>query len=296
VNNGFDEFIGYRSGNIDYHTHYDNAGIFDWYHNFDTLDEDGYVTDLITDHSIDFIKRNRNNPFFLYIAHEAPHVPFQGRNDPGYRYPDQEFSYLGPVEDPHRAYKEMVEAMDEGIGQVVNVIKDIGLQDRTLIFFLSDNGGLKGYGNNGVLRGAKTTLWEGGHRVPAIASWKGKIDAGISDELVMSFDLFPTILTICSVAEPEDLKLDGIDISEILFNDKSLQPRNIFWRYRDQWAVRNGQMKLLITNNDTLLFNLSKDIEEKNNIILENPGIRQSMLNTLERWEEEMKQYNQKTR
>jgi arylsulfatase A-like enzyme len=295
VQNGFDEFIGYRSGNIDYHTHYDNAGIFDWYHNLDTVREAGYVTDLISDHSVEFIKKNKDNPFFLYIAHEAPHVPFQGRNDPGYRVPDQEFSYFGPVEDRHRAYKDMVEAMDEGIGRVVEAIRQTGLQEKTLIFFFSDNGGLQGYGDNGVLRGAKTTLWEGGHRVPAIASWYGKIDKGISDELIMTFDLFPTILAICQAVKPRDLILDGIDISPVLFHGKSLEPREVFWRYREQCSVRKDKMKLLIADNDTLLFDLSNDIEESHDIAFDSIELLQVMLRSLKEWEGEMDSYDQKT-
>jgi arylsulfatase A-like enzyme len=296
VNNGFNEFIGYRSGNIDYHTHYDNAGIFDWYINLDTLDEEGYVTDLITDHSVAFIKRNAVNPFFLYIAHEAPHVPFQGRNDPGYRYPDQEFSYFGPVEDRSRAYKDMVEAMDEGIGLVLNAVREAGIEDRTLIFFLSDNGGLKGYGDNGVLRGAKSTLWEGGHRVPAIANWAGRIEKGVSDELIVSIDIFPTVLSICDIKTPEDLFLDGIDISSVLFRQEKLEHRNIFWRYRDQWSVRAGDMKLLVIKEDTLLFDLSTDLQEKNNLVLDSVGVLSSLSKALSKWDKDMNNYPQKTR
>jgi len=196
VNNGFNKFIGYISGNIDYHSHYDNAGIFDWYHNLDSIHENGYVTDLITHHSIEFIIRNQENPFFMFISHEAPHVPFQGRTDPGFRFPKKEFSYYGPVEDRERAYKEMVEVMDEGIGLVINTLKETNLLDRTLVIFISDNGGLKGYGDNGILKGAKTTLYEGGHRVPAIVNWPGKIEKGISDDLILSFDLFTELLAL----------------------------------------------------------------------------------------------------
>src|SRR5690606_818458 len=116
VNQGFDEFYGYLSGNVDYHSHYDNAGIFDWWHNQDSLREEGYVTDLITAHAVDFIRQHRDGPFFLYVPHEAPHVPFQGRNDTAYRYPGRKFTYYGPVEDQKATYHEMIEAMDEGVG------------------------------------------------------------------------------------------------------------------------------------------------------------------------------------
>ena len=296
VYHGFDEFIGYRSGNIDYHTHYDNAGIYDWYQNLDTVIEEGYVTDLITNHSVEFIKKNKENPFFLYIAHEAPHVPFQGRKDPGYRYPDQEFSYFGPVEDRDRAYIEMVEVMDEGIGEVLKMVQDLDLFENTLIFFISDNGGLQGYGDNGILRGAKTSLFEGGHRVPAIVSWPGRIRKGISDDLALSFDLFPTILSICNITKPEGLLLDGIDISGLLFNERNLEDRNVFWRYRGSISMREGSMKLLIDPEDTLLFDLSKDIREENNLAPDSLNLLNAMSATLGDWDTEMNKYLQKTR
>ncbi len=161
VAHGFDTFRGYVSGNIDYHSHYDNAGIYDWWHNLDSVQEEGYVTDLITRHSVDFIREHQDKPFFLYVAHEAPHVPFQGRNDPAYRFPDQEFTYYGPVEDRQRAYRKMVEVMDEGVGEIMRALRENQLEENTLVLFLSDNGALAAYGNNGKLNGKKGKLLEG---------------------------------------------------------------------------------------------------------------------------------------
>lgn len=296
VYHGFDEFVGYTSGNIDYHTHYDNAGIYDWYQNLDTILEDGYVTDLITQHSISFIKKNINRPFFLYVSHEAPHVPFQGRNDPGFRYPGVEFSYHGPVEDKHRAYREMVEIMDEGIGSILQTLEETNLTDNTMVIFISDNGGLEGYGDNGSLRGAKTTLWEGGHRVPAIIYWPGKIEKNISDALVMSFDFFPTILSVCNIDPPDGHFLDGMDISPLLFNSRLPDSRYLFWRYRNQWAMRSDKWKLIITNQDTLLFDLSVDMGETRDIASEKQDILNSLIPELTSWNSRMDVYPQKTR
>jgi arylsulfatase A-like enzyme len=228
--------------------------------------------------------------------HEAPHVPFQGRDDPGYRFPDISFDYHGPVKDKERAYREMVEVMDEGIGKVMDVLAETGLLEKTFVFFLSDNGGLEGYGDNGSLRGAKTTLYEGGHRVPAIASWKGKINQGVSDDLILSFDLFPTILSICGVEKREDLLLDGMDISRVLFDQDKSGERNVFWRYRNQWSVRSGAMKLLMINGDTLLYNLVDDVTERHNLASDSIHLLQEMLKTLQDWDNEMNVYQQKTR
>jgi arylsulfatase A-like enzyme len=295
VYNGFDEFYGYRSGNIDFHSHYDNAGIYDWYHNLDTIHEEGYVTDLITKHSVNFIKENRDRPFFLYVAHEAPHVPFQGRNDPAYRFPDREFSYYGPVKDRHRAYREMIEVMDEGIGEIMKTLDENNLTESTLVFFLSDNGALKEYGNNGVLNGAKTNLYEGGIRVPAIAFWEDKTVPGVSDETLMSFDLFSTITQLCDAEIPEYTRLDGMDFSPLLFGKKMNSERYLFWRYRKQKAVRFGNWKLLIMNNDTLLFNLDEDLQERKNLIEGQKDLKTELLKEIENWEKEMDVYEMKT-
>lgn len=285
---GFDEFYGFVSGNIDYHSHYDNSGIYDWWHNTDSLYEEGYATDLITRHAVDFIRENKDRPFFLYVAHAAPHVPFQGRSDSAYRFPDKEFSYYGPVKDRQATYAEMVQVMDEGVGDILDALQAETLQSNTLIIFCSDNGGLDPYADNGQLRGSKTSLWEGGHRVPAIAFWPGRIEQGISDETVMSFDFFPTILEVADVAVPKNLKLDGVNLSPVLFGGEGLPDRDLFWRYRDQLAMRRNRWKLMIDKEDTLLFDLHKDIAEQNNIKDQHPALVEELLSALRRWEQEV--------
>ncbi|NND35185.1 MAG: sulfatase-like hydrolase/transferase, partial [Saprospiraceae bacterium] len=274
---GFDEFYGYVSGNIDFHTHYDGAGIYDWWHNKDTIRERGYVTDLITKYSVEFIQDHRDRPFFLYIPHEAPHVPFQGRDDPGYRYPNIQFSYHGPVKDTVRAYREMIEVMDEGIGQIVATLKDLNLEENTIIIFISDNGA-ESFGHNGHLNGAKGSLLEGGHRVPAIVSWKGKISPGISDATTMSFDWLPTILSLSGTSIPADRQLDGINLRDHLINRSPVMERDLFWRYRKQSAVRRNSYKLLINDGDTLLFNLKNDPSERHNLSGVQPAITTALM------------------
>ncbi len=292
VHHGFHSFYGYVSGNIDFHSHYDNSGIFDWWHNLDTLKEEGYVTDLITDHSIDFIKKNKQNPFFLYVPHEAPHVPFQGRNDTAYRFPDRDFSYLGPAEDQQGTYKEMVEVMDEGIGRIMQTLEELNLDENTFVLFCSDNGAR--FGSNGNLRGAKGSLWEGGHRVPAIARFPGKIEKGAeTDATVMSMDLVPTLLNIAGVETTTGF--DGTDFSGVLFNNNELPERPLFWRYRNQWAVRKGNWKYLKVKEEEYLFNLEQDVSEQENLFTENPEKAKELKTLLNDWETEMNQYNQKT-
>lgn len=286
---GFDEFYGYVSGNIDFHSHYDNAGIYDWWHNQDSLVEEGYATDLITQHSIDFIEKHQDRPFFLYVPHEAPHAPFQGRNDPAYRFPDKDFSYYGPVEDKAAAYREMVEVMDEGIGRIIAKLKELELDQNTLVVFVSDNGAERNYGHNGTLRGWKTNLFEGGIRVPGIAWWPGHISAGVSDLPIMSFDWMPTFLSLSGTPLPDDLPLDGQDLSEVLLKKAALAQRPLFWRYRGQKVIRDGPWKLLVDEQQgNLLFNLQTDPEETTDLAPQKQELVQTLQEKLAAWEQEM--------
>lgn len=284
VYHGFDEFVGFISGNIDYHSHYDNAGTYDWWHNLDSVQEEGYSTDLITEHSVDFIKQHRDRPFFLYVAHEAPHVPFQGRGDPAYRFPGKEFTYHGPAENKEASYKEMIEVMDEGIGTIMLSLKENGLEENTLVFFISDNGG-EVFGNNGGLKGSKGDLWEGGHRVPAIAYWKGRIAPSESSEIIISMDLLPTLLSVSRTPTPDGLSFDGVDFSSLLLDKSSLPERTLFWRYQKQKAVRNKQYKLLLTESDTALYDLDQDLQETTDLSGSNKPVVEDLLKQLEAWE-----------
>ncbi len=145
---------------------------------------------------------NRNSPFFLYVAHEAPHYPYQGREDTADRTIGGEFPNHGSRRDTKNAYREMIEAMDDGIGQIVAHLERSGLLENTFLFFCSDNGATS-MGSNLPLKGFKGKLWEGGHRVPAIAYWKDRLEAGIIDETVLSMDLYPTIISITGNELPD---------------------------------------------------------------------------------------------
>ncbi len=287
VHQGFDEFIGYVSGNVDYHAHLDQTGMEDWWKQDELNQECGYTTDLITDHGVDFIQRNREKPFLLYIAHEAPHYPFQGRNDPP-RYTREN----GRTNDPEtpEVYKEMIEVMDEGVGRIHQALIDADLIDNTLIFFFSDNGP-SGLGSAGALRGKKGQIWEGGHRVPAIAYWPGKIEAGqVSNLTAMGADLLPTMMAISGTALTKDLKLDGINLLPFLIDNKQPAPRPLFWFHNNQLAIRQGDFKL-ITNksfSETSLYNLRVDLGEEKNISAQHPDLVQELLKILETWQKDV--------
>jgi len=285
---GFDEFRGYVSGNVDYHSHFDGAGIEDWWENLQKVPEQGYVTDLITKHGIDFIERHKDRAFCLYLPHEAPHYPYQGRKDPPERLGGGKIGKKTPRSDIARAYKEMVEVMDEGIGRIVETVRRLGLEREAFIFFCSDNGASKN-GTNVPLNGFKGSLWEGGHRVPAVAYWRGRIKAGaVIDQTVLGMDLFPTMVSLARAKLPTGLELDGVDLTGMLFEGRTLPKRTLFWRYRTQRAVRKGPWKLLVQGKNRKLFNLDDDLGEKNDLAPSRRDIVKSLQDELAAWEAEV--------
>ncbi len=260
VRHGFDTFYGYVSGNVDYFSHVDGAGIPDWWDGDRLAPEEGYTTHLITRHAVEFIEAHAQQPFCLYVAHEAVHSPYQGPGDgpvrlgDGQRRPERR--------DRVAAYREMTEAMNAGVGEVLAALERLGLEERTLVFFFSDNGATP-VGSNGVLRGGKGTLWEGGHRVPAIARWPGRIAAGSRcDVPTICLDLLPTFLALAGAAPPPR-PLDGIDLGSLLFGTGAPPNRLIFWGHGRDRAVRDGAWKLLLREGaPPALFELDSDRTE----------------------------------
>jgi arylsulfatase A-like enzyme len=286
VRQGFDEFRGFVSGNVDYHSHIDQTGIFDWWNQDGIMDDEGYSTDLITGYGMDFLDRNYEKPFFLYLAHEAPHYPYQGRGDSGDRTVGGTFNNLGSRKDVGQAYMEMMTALDQGVGAIKQKVLELGIEKNTLILFISDNGA-NPKGSNGSLRGSKGTLWEGGHRVPMLAWWPGKIEGGQSTScMALSMDLFPTILALSSIKQ--EIDLDGIDISNILFGQNGSADRMVFWRFKDWRCVREGPWKLLINKNERFLFNLDEDLNERVNLIEEEENTARHLYDALLKWEAEV--------
>lgn len=287
VHQGFDEFIGYVSGNVDYHMHLDQTGEEDWWKQDQLNPEQGYTTDLITDHGVDFIQRHSGEPFLLYIAHEAPHYPFQGRNDPP-RYTRDSGRTKDPV--TPEVYKEMIEVMDEGVGRIHQAVVDAGLSDNTFIFFFSDNGP-SALGSAGPLRGKKGQIWEGGHRVPAIAYWPGKIEAGrVSALTSMGADLLPTMAALSGTTLSDTLKLDGINLLPYLMGKEEPAPRPLFWSHNNQLAIRQGDFKLITDGSFTeiSLYDLGVDLGEENNIADQHPDLVRELLLTLKEWQEDV--------
>jgi len=299
---GFDEFIGLGSGDGDHHTHIDRSGRKDWWRNNELKMEQGYSTDLITNHSINFIKAHQNKPFFLYVSHLSIHFPWQGPDDPPHREEGKDYAKdkWGIIPDknnvsPH--VKAMVESIDTGVGKIIQTLKNLNLEKNTLVIFTSDNGGYIHYGNshfnissNRPLRGQKTEVYEGGHRVPFIAWWPGKIQAGAqSDEIVMTMDMFPTFTELAEANLPKDFKLDGISMVSHLFNKKALPERSVCWKMDKKRAIRKGIWKLcLINDNPPELYDLSKNIGETNNLAANNPELVNELFAEYKEWEKDV--------
>ena len=274
IHQGFDEFRGYVSGNVDFFSHIDQSGAYDWWNGDKQVIEKGYTTELITQHAVRFIEENKAKPFCLYLPHESPHYPYQGPNDKAERTVGGQFKIQGSRTDVAVAYKEMVESLDASIGKVIATLKQHHLEKNTLVWFFSDNGPTP-KGDNGGLRGFKGSVWEGGHRVPSIAYWPGKIQGGqTNDSLSITLDVFPTIAAITESKIPDGLTLDGMDISKVLFQNQALEDRQLFWGAGNQRAMRNGSWKLVMKAKGIqkpnasagALFDLSVDRTEKTDL------------------------------
>jgi arylsulfatase A-like enzyme len=302
TSHGFEEFWGLGSGDGDHHSHIDRSGRKDWWHNDQTEMEEGYSVELITDHSVAFIERNKDRPFFLYVAHLAIHFPWQGPGDEGYREEGGDYhnltklGYFEEDKDPSGKVKEMVESVDGSAGRIVESVKANGLAEDTLIVFTSDNGGYLtyrgGYHNissNGPLRGQKTEVYEGGIRVPTIAWWPQRIAPGVTDDLAASFDLFPTFLELAGLGERADLKLDGVSLAPLLLDRGALPDRTLFWRMRDRKAVRQGPWKLVAVGEAAPeLYNLAEDIGESSDLSAQRPELAGRLLSELQAWESDV--------
>jgi len=248
-------------------------------------------TQRYTKEAIRIIKNKQNKPFFLYLAHNMPHVPifaseeFKGKSKGG-------------------IYGDVIEELDWSLGEIVKTLKQEGLTDNTLVIFTSDNGPwsmFKEFGGTAhPLRGEKGTGWDGGSRVPAIFSWPGKIKAGATDAFMINLDIYATVATITGGNIPVGYKLDSQDMSGVLLRDeKSSRTKYLFfssYHWREPFSYRSGNYKIHFRSNRILrdpitgdpvivekydppiLFNLKKDLSEKTNIAMDEPEVLKRMI------------------
>ena len=296
---GFDVFRGLGSGDGDFHTHIDRSGNEDWWHNNQIEMAKGYTTDLLTQYSAEFIEAHHDQPFFLYVPHLAIHFPWQGPSDPPHRrkrksYHDDKWGVIPDPDNVAPHVTAMVESLDQSVGAIMAALEKWKLTDNTLVIFTSDNGGYLTYGpkfknisSNGRLRGQKSQLYEGGHRVPTVMSWPGRIKPGVSAATAHSVDLLPTIAALAGV-DRADIQTDGIDLGGLLFDDQSLPDRMLFWRARSQSAVRSGPWKLYRNGERTELYNLDHDPGEQRDLAHQKPDLVEQLRAAWTRWESDV--------
>jgi len=223
------------------------------------------ITRRYTDKAIEFVTENKDKPFFLYLPHSMPHIPLF--------VPEDAYD-----SDPMNAYKCVIEHIDAEVGRLVEKVRELGLAENTYIIFTSDNGPWLQFKNHGgsalPLRAGKGTTFEGGQRVPCVMWAPGRIPAGTSsDALMATMDLLPTFATLADSKLPGERKIDGLDLSATVTGDAP-SPRNEFIYYTsigDLNGIRQGDWKLLAIKQGALLFNLTEDISESNNLAETNP-------------------------
>jgi arylsulfatase A-like enzyme len=299
---GFEEFFGFLAGAHSYVNPMPERNPL--YDGDTVVREAPYLTDAFAERAAAFIDRQRGSaqPFFLYLAFNAVHVPNQATE----RY----LARFANITDPQRrTYAAMLSAMDDAIGRVLTALRAANLEEQTVIFFFSDNGGPTTVGGvngsrNGPLRGSKSQTWEGGIRVPFIIQWKGHLPAGVTDTRpIIQLDVHPTALAAAGIAIDPAWKLDGVNLLPYLTGQVNAPPHDaLFWRFGARMAVRQGDWKLVLTPDrpmaaDTLpltdlsaaeLYNLKDDIGESHNLAATNTAKAQELAAVWQRWNAEL--------
>lgn len=284
---GFDYFFGFKAGFIDFYTHDRGPDEMDLWENDQEVQVEGYMTDLITERSIRFIEENADRPFFVDVAYNAPHWPYQPP-DSAYRSPGRA-DHLQPhsAETSTRAdYVSMVERVDEGVAQLMETLDRLDLTDNTLVIFTNDNGG-EWLSNNEPFFHRKWTVWEGGIRVPTLIKWPGRIPEGIvSHQVGITMDLTRTILTVAGARVPTDL--DGIDLLPVLSGAQPESERTLFWEtdfggFR-QFAVRRGDWKLVRDGSATFVYDVRRDPGERNDLAKRRQDVARELRLLLDDW------------
>jgi arylsulfatase A-like enzyme len=289
---GFDEFYGFMGGAHDY---FKSAGIF---RGTEPVTELDYTTDAFAREAMAFIERHKAGPWFLYLAFNAVHTPMEATDDRLARFPNV-------ADSRRRTYDAMMLAMDEAIGRVRKKVADAGLQQNTLVFFISDNGGPTMPGTsvnaseNRPLRGSKRTTLEGGIHVPFIVSWPSRVKSGVFDPPAIQLDLHVTALAAAGIAVQPEWKLEGVNLLPFLTGEKKGSPHEaLYWRFGRQMAIRAGDFKLVRYDNNAdtrsgqrgqgvtsvKLYNLRDDIGETQDLAAAMPDKVKELQSRWDAW------------
>jgi len=263
--------------------------------------EGEYLTDRLTNETIRFITENKGKPFFAFLSFHTVHTPLQAKEEVVRKYTEK-IRTMGldtlieetPNEKRYQNnpnYAAMVHHMDENVGRLMDTLKILGLDENTVLIFTSDNGGKGSVTSNLPLKGMKHNLDEGGIRVPLIVRWTGKIEAGSSCDIpLITNDFYPTLLDLANASLKPEQYMDAISFKNILLGNKSEVDREaIYWHYphsRMEGAIRKGDFKLVYyyKTGEARLYNLKSDIGEANDLSLQNPEMKEEMLDMLKKW------------
>ncbi len=282
-----------KDGRTIYSTHLGNEPDYDAdnpvYRGGQPVVEEQYLTDAFTREAVNFIERNADRPFFLYLAYNAVHSPMQAT--------DKYMKRFAEIEDVHRRiFAGMLSNMDDSVGEVLDKLRKEKLEENTLVFFISDNGGPTAEltSSNLPLRGGKGTVYEGGIRVPFLAQWKGTLPKGkVYRQPVISLDVFATAASLAKASLPKSKKFDGVNLIPYLTGKKKEPPHpKLFWRIGTRAALRVGDWKLLRQTKRAKgsweLYDLGNDLAEKSNLASKQPAKLEELKTAWEKMNAEM--------
>lgn len=285
---GFDFFYGFANTGIDYYTH-ERYGVPSLFRGNQRIKEAGHATDLFRREALRFIEEHAAPPFFLHLAFNAPHGASTFDKD-ALQVPEKYRALYGGGTDWKTQFKGLITQMDDAIGDLCASLKRLGLDQNTLVLFVSDNGGA-GPSDNGGLRAGKSQLFEGGVRVPLIARWPGRIPSGqVCDQFASTLEFFPTFLAAAGTPPPPGLKLDGFNLLPVLEGKGKRARRDFFWECvaNDGRAARVDNWKWVESRRGGGLFDLARDVGEKNDLSEERPDVLRMVKARWQAWKKEM--------
>lgn len=281
-NRGFDEFYGFLAGGRSYFPLKNPSNVQMLQQNGQRITFDGYLTDALGNRSVSFIEENKDQPFFMYLSYNAVHTPMEAKVEDLEKYKDH----------PRKHLAAMTWSLDENVGKLRNKLKELGILENTLIFFLSDNGGAHNNDSkHGPLKGWKGNKFEGGHRVPFVVSWPSKIKPNREfNGLTSALDIFTTSIAVAGIETNEDLVLDGVNLLPYLLEEKSGNPHaELYWRKLDESAARIGEFKLVKLNGfGSTMYNLSEDLGETKDLSNTDSIKFNQLLNGYSKWESQL--------
>ena len=281
---GFDEFFGHHAWTVGYYDHKNAQGEPGLYENDQLVEREGYLTDLLTDEAVEFIDRNQENPFFLTLSYNAALPPYQPPGLPKSKWGDGWDVNTATRDD----YVQMVERMDDGIGQVLDKLDTLNLKSNTFVIYLYDHGGRHLVNSEPLFHGF-SNLWEGGIRIPAIMQLPAVIPANERSTMPgVAMDLTATMLDVAGISDA-DTALDGINLIPYLRKEQPTISRQFFWRadlydFGKQRAIRDGKWKYIEHGNTQFLFDLNVDVGERHNLFYKEQNVVNRLRADLDRW------------